>query len=389
MGEIESQGAQPETSRKLVIGAIALVGLVISGVWAVNYVSANKPLQHVLATDPRNQVVKAQAHFSDWIDLNTLVFDVTGVSDSATRMDVVRSFLQYAEAMKDRHFTKVILAAHGRGKFTIDGNYFQELGKEYSTQNPMYTIRTIPIHLSAMDGTKPFSEYAGGILGVLEKELEQFTEFSDRWYVKDFQAGSRSVAAEANAKSDTKFDPCESLRESDPHCGWKPQWADSGISTNAIDGTKTEFLSLDSTDPDGMDFGKLHYAELRICFENGKLCGGRHVGVAVNAHGMIQSLGYQTGQQYSTPVRLKFDDEKPLRQTWGIADSHDALFPYGREKQFLTQLTLHKKLVLEFSYYEKAPRTVIFEISGLADKMKSKNLTGAAPEPVATNKKAE
>jgi hypothetical protein len=97
--------------------------------------------------NPRNQVVKAQAHFDDWIDLNTLVFDVTGVSGSATRMDTFRSFSQYAEAMKNRHFTKVILAANGRGKFTIDGSYFQELGKEYSTQNPMYTIRTFPIHL--------------------------------------------------------------------------------------------------------------------------------------------------------------------------------------------------------------------------------------------------
>ena len=130
---------------------------------------------------------------------------------------------------------------------------------------------------------------------------------------------------------------------------------------------------MESSDADGMDFAKLHYAELRICFENGKLCGGKHVGVGVTVHGMLASEGYES--EYSTPVRLKFDEEKPLSQTWGISDSHDTLFPYGREKQFLNQIMQHNKLVLEFSYYEKSARTVTFDLSGLADKMKGQNLT--------------
>lgn len=54
----------------------------------------------------------------------------------------------------------------------------------------------------------------------------------------------------------------------------------------------------------------------------------------------------------------------------GHPDSHDALFPYGRE----SLLVQHNKLVLEFSYYEKAARTVTFDIAGLADKMKATNL---------------
>ena len=121
-----------------------------------------------------------------------------------------------------------------------------------------------------------------------------------------------------------------------------------------------------------MDFGKLHYAELRICFENGKLCGGQHVGVGVAVHGMLSSVGYDS--QYSTAVRLKLDDEKPHSQTWGISDSHDSLFPFGREKKFLGQLMQHSKLVLEFRYYEKSARTVTFDLSGLADKMNQENL---------------
>lgn len=79
--------------------------------------------------------------------------------------------------------------------------------------------------------------------------------------------------------------------------------------------------------------------------------------------------------QYDTDVRFRLDDEKPIHQTWGIADSHDAIFPFGHERQFLSQLIKHKKLILEFSYYERAPRTISFEISGLAEKMKEKKLS--------------
>jgi hypothetical protein len=135
---------------------------------------------------------------------------------------------------------------------------------------------------------------------------------------------------------------------------------------------KTEFLSIESADPDGIDFGDLHYADLRICFENGRLCGGKNVGVGVTVHGMLTSTGYDS--EYSTPVRLKFDDDKPVSQTWGLSDSRDTLFPYGREGQFLSQLTQHNQLVLEFSYYEKAARTVTFDLAGLTEKMKLDNL---------------
>ncbi len=164
-----------------------------------------------------------------------------------------------------------------------------------------------------------------------------------------------------------------SARSIDPHCcGWKPHWASSGISVNAIDGTKTEFLTTESVDPESVDSGSMRYAELRICFENGKLCGGNSIGVGVEAHGMVAPMDGDS--EYRTSTRLKFDDEKPIRQIWGISDDHDMLFPHGNETTFVTQLTQHKKLVLEFSYYEKAPRSVTFDLSGLGDKMKSENL---------------
>src|SRR5260370_17359141 len=90
-----------------------------------------------------------------------------------------------------------------------------------------------------------------------------------------------------NAQSDSKFDPCEALRQMDPHCDWKPHRNHIGPSTNPIDGTKTEFLSLDSSDADGLDAGRLHYAQLRICFQNPKLCTGKTITLSLNFHCMV------------------------------------------------------------------------------------------------------
>jgi hypothetical protein len=175
-----------------------------------------------------------------------------------------------------------------------------------------------------------------------------------------------------NKESNTGFDPCSTLREIDPHCGWKPHWEDSGPSVNQIDGAKTEFVEMDSSDPDGEDSGDLHYAALRLCFNNGKLCHGDTIGIGVNVHGMVDPV-YDS--EYSTQVRYRFDGQSPLRATWGISDNHETLFPSGHEKTFASELLKHKELVLEFSYYEKAPRTITFDLSGLDGALKVKGLS--------------
>ena len=123
------------SSRKLVGIAVVAIVFVFFGVLAFNYFAVERPLHQVLTTDSRNQVVTASAHFDGWMSRNTLVFDITDVSGRATQADVFRTFLQYAQAMKGRHFEKVILACRGTKKFTLDGDYFQQLGLEYGSQN--------------------------------------------------------------------------------------------------------------------------------------------------------------------------------------------------------------------------------------------------------------
>jgi hypothetical protein len=174
------------------------------------------------------------------------------------------------------------------------------------------------------------------------------------------------------AQSDAPVDPCAAIREQDPHCGWKPHWDDTGALTNALDGTKTEFLSLESTDADGVDNGGLHYATLKLCFKNGKACGGNSMAIAFEVHSWVRPLDDDT--RYQTTVRFRFDNEPLEKQVWTIADSRDALGPPSA-KVFFSQLLRHQKLILEFSYDERSPRTLTFDLPGLAEKMKSTSLS--------------
>ncbi len=169
----------------LVLALFVCCGIV-GGIWLYNYMTLQVPLDKLSVTDAKNAVVKVNAHYGGWVDFNTVVFDIKDLSGEASRLDVFRVLLQFAETQKGRQFQRVILAARGQNKFVIPGDYFQQLGQEYHTQNPMYTVRTFAPHVTAMDGSHPFGEYSGGILAVLGKEMEQFTEFHNEWYINDF-----------------------------------------------------------------------------------------------------------------------------------------------------------------------------------------------------------
>ena len=64
------------------------------------------------------------------------------------------------------------MANKGEIKFKLKGDYFKQLGEEYSYQNPIYTTRTFPENILNLDGTNAYSRWTGGIIGVTEKQIE-------------------------------------------------------------------------------------------------------------------------------------------------------------------------------------------------------------------------
>lgn len=139
--------------------------------------------------DERNEGINIIAEYKSIFDHHTLVFNVNDIDGEKSRVDVFRCVLQSAEKLKDQSFDKVEFAYKGKSKMYINGKFFKKLGDEYSYQNHAYTIRTFPEHVYNCDGEKAFSEWTGGILGVLTRQMEDFATFHNKWYLNDLTIG--------------------------------------------------------------------------------------------------------------------------------------------------------------------------------------------------------
>ena len=166
--------------------------LVAAGVFCLNFFGVTKPVLDAVRSDTRNEGLSFIAHYGHYVDTSKLVLDLRGTSGSNSRADVFRALLQIADEFKNKRFESVILAYKGREKFLLKGSYFQELGKEYSHQNPIYTLRTLPENVYYLNGTQVFGTWTGGILGVVAKQMEEHNEFHDEWWLNDAIAEHRN-----------------------------------------------------------------------------------------------------------------------------------------------------------------------------------------------------
>ncbi len=61
---------------------------------------------------------------------------------------------------------------------------FQELGIEFdSGQNPVYLVRTFPEKLTPA-GVPAYEKWEGGLLGVTSKQINNFNDFCDKWFIE-------------------------------------------------------------------------------------------------------------------------------------------------------------------------------------------------------------
>lgn len=170
----------------LVIGITIGCGLV----FLMNFIALQKPMLHVLDDDPRNKGISVFTHYGMLVNSNELVFDLREISGENSAADVSRVLLQYADAQKNKQFKKIILSYKGERIFQLKGEYFQTLDGEYGTQNPVYTMRTLPENVYEIDGSPAFETWTGGWLGVVGKQIEDFNEFHKRWYLSAAIGGS-------------------------------------------------------------------------------------------------------------------------------------------------------------------------------------------------------
>jgi len=170
--------------RALVTGLIcvALIGGTVGG---LNQLRLQSPMRSILAEDLRNAGIDVSVHYGGYVDMSTLVYDLRNIGNGTSMADVMRVFLSYAAKVKDQDFDRVELAHKGQVKFVLSGADFKTLGREYGEQNPMYTLRTFPEKVRRADGSRAFEQWEGGLLGVLNKQMEDLQQLHHQWYLGD------------------------------------------------------------------------------------------------------------------------------------------------------------------------------------------------------------
>lgn len=170
---------------KKIIWIVIAFAILIGGIYLFNYLTLTQPVLKKIYSDNRNSGIEIDLHHKNYIIPNVLVFNLKNVSNDKAIADVFRVLLQTTSALKEKDFETIQLAFKGTPKFKLKGSYFKELGKEYETQNPVYNMRTFPGNLMHMKGQAAYSQWTGGLLVVLNKQMEDFNDFNKKWYLDD------------------------------------------------------------------------------------------------------------------------------------------------------------------------------------------------------------
>lgn len=144
-----------------------------------------KPVADKVNSDERNSGIIYNVHYKNYIQPKVLIFNLKEVSGEKASVDVFRALLHTSVALKDKQFETIELSFKDNLKFTLKGDYFQKLGNEFEIQNSIYTLRTFPENLLDSEGKRVYGQWEGGMIGVLNKQMEDFQDFSHKWYINE------------------------------------------------------------------------------------------------------------------------------------------------------------------------------------------------------------
>lgn len=153
----------------------------------------------------------------------------------------------------------------------------------------------------------------------------------------------------------------------------KTDWKVSAPDLNPMDNVSTQFVSTG------------YIVKLVLCFRNGRPCRDGSAPVFVTSPCWID--GDEPGS-YHRKVRVKFDDEEPIAEHWGITDDHKGLTPPHTEV-FVSELKKHKRLMVEFGCARSdVGEVTTLPIQGLQEALNSANLNVTSERVAESNRSA-
>jgi len=171
-------GERPFAYYAWMVAAIFVLILLLQG---YAYVTLKAPLAKALGSDSRNRSIDASAYYRYNMPFGSVVLNIDDIGSDTKNVDTMRVMLQFAQSQKHSNHDWLILSCRGKEKFMIRGSHFKTMGVDYGSENPMYTMRTLPENVYRMDGRRAYPVWEGGALGVMAEQMKNFSEFTTEW----------------------------------------------------------------------------------------------------------------------------------------------------------------------------------------------------------------
>jgi len=168
----------------VVVGILGFGGFAVpgSGIIDPRGISLSAAMSKTIGEDPRNADIKMSARYRG-LGSDVLVIDLDCPrSGPVTPADLFRATWGFASRVTDTTFSEVHFDGSGKHIFTLSGAEFKKLGvRKTSGENPIFVIRTFPEKLTTPEGKTAFPTWTGGLLGVVGKQMGDFSSFAHQW----------------------------------------------------------------------------------------------------------------------------------------------------------------------------------------------------------------
>lgn len=159
---------------KLIFVGTPLIAALIG--YSANLFLLQEPINDILSENASFDGMKVSAHYKYWVVPGVVVYDLEQLSMQQTPIDVQTAFLEFADRLKEKRYSRVDLSHAGITKFSLDGAAFSQLGREYARRNFEFTLYEFPLLLRAASGTRPIGPKTG---------RDALLEFHRSWYGQD------------------------------------------------------------------------------------------------------------------------------------------------------------------------------------------------------------
>jgi hypothetical protein len=159
-------------NKKLIFVGTPLIAALIG--YSANLLLLQEPVNDILKENGAFSGMKVSAHYQYYVIPGVVVYDLEGISVRQTPIDVQSAFLEFANKVKEKRYSRVDLAYRGERKFSIDGASFMKLGQEYANRNFDYVLYEFP-RLFRGDTNTPSKA----------SDRDALLEFHRQWYGED------------------------------------------------------------------------------------------------------------------------------------------------------------------------------------------------------------